>query len=141
MKNMRKEEAMAKTVCKILGVVSILIGVIGLFAHDLLGMHMTLAHNLFHLLTGGLALYYGFTGTNEAAHIFSWIIGAIYLLVGVLGFITPGLIERILRVNSSVMSVSLMPENIVHLLIGAIFLIAGVLSEPQPVAPTAAKPG
>lgn len=130
---------MAKTTCKILGIVTILAGIIGFFTHGLMGMHMTWAQNIFYLLTGAIAVWYGFTGTSEAAHMYSRIIGTIYLLLGVFGFITPEIIEKILRIDTSAVSANLMTDNIVHLIIGAIFLIAGVLSETHTAAPTAAK--
>jgi hypothetical protein len=62
-----------------------------------------------------------------------------YLLVGVLGFIAPGVIERTLQIHTTTESVNLMPDNIVHLLVGAVFLIVGFLREPQTVTPTGSK--
>ena len=130
---------MAKTACKILGVILILVGIIGLFVHTLLGMHLTPAHNILHLVTGALALYFGFTGTSEATHMFCRVIGVIYLLVGILGFIAPGVVERMLQIHTMTESVNLIPDNIVHLLVGAIFSIVGFLRETHPVRPIAPK--
>ncbi|MCI0337754.1 MAG: DUF4383 domain-containing protein [Acidobacteria bacterium] len=130
---------MAKTACKILGVVLILVGIVGFFAHNLLGLHLTLVHNIIHLLSGAIALYFGFVGTSEAAHTFSRIIGVIYLLVGIVGFITPGVIEKIFQTQATTESLNLIPDNIVHLLVGALFLIVGFLREPQPAAPKESK--
>jgi uncharacterized membrane protein HdeD (DUF308 family) len=132
---------MAKNACKILGVILILAGIVGLFFHNLLGMHLTPAHNIFHLVTGALALYFGFARTSEAAHLFSRITGVIYLLVGILGFIAPGVFERMLQIHTTTESVNLVPDNIVHLLVGAIFSIFGFLREPHPVRPIEPKAG
>ena len=59
---------MAETVCKILGVVFLLVGVLG-FTHvlDPLGAHLNPAHNLVHILSGVIALYLGFAGSLSAA--------------------------------------------------------------------------
>jgi len=58
---------MAKTVCKILGVVFLLVGIAGFAAPHLLGAHLTPAHNLVHLASGAIALYLGFAGSMSAA--------------------------------------------------------------------------
>jgi uncharacterized protein DUF4383 len=126
---------MAKIACKILGGVLILVGVVGFFAHNLLGIHLTPFHNIIHLVTGAIALYFGFAGTSEAAHMFSRIIGVIYLLLGILGFIIPGMIERILQIHTTTESVNLIPDNIVHMLVGAVFTVVGFLRETHPITP------
>src|ERR1043166_10237205 len=77
---------MAKTVCKILGVVFLLVGVCGFAAPTLLGAHLTPAHNLVHIVSGVLALYFGFAGSAGAARGFCIIFGLVYLLLGVCGF-------------------------------------------------------
>jgi len=51
---------MAKTVCKILGVVLLLVGVVGFAAPGLLGAHLNMAHNVVHIVSGAIALYFGF---------------------------------------------------------------------------------
>src|ERR1043166_5312820 len=58
---------MAKTVCKILGVVFVIVGVAGFVAPTLLGAHLNPAHNAVHLVSGALALYLGFAGSAGAA--------------------------------------------------------------------------
>jgi len=50
---------MAKTVCKILGVVLLLVGVCGFVAPRLLGAHLFPAHNGVHIVSGIIALYFG----------------------------------------------------------------------------------
>ena len=54
---------MAKTICKILGVVFLLVGVAGFAAPTLLGAHLTPPHNVVHILSGVAALYFGFAGS------------------------------------------------------------------------------
>ena len=47
---------MAKTLCKILGVVLLIVGLSGFAAPNLLGMHLTPIHNIVHLVTAAIAL-------------------------------------------------------------------------------------
>ena len=54
---------MAKTVCKILGVVFLLVGLIGFVSPSLLGAHLNSAHNVVHMVSGAVALYFGFAGS------------------------------------------------------------------------------
>ena len=60
---------MAKTIATILGVVFILVGIVGFISHDFLGTHLTMAHNLVHIVSGALALYFGLAGSLSAAHL------------------------------------------------------------------------
>jgi hypothetical protein len=76
---------MAKTVCKILGVVFLLVGICGFFAPSLLGAHLTPQHNAVHIISGVIALYFGFAGSLSGAKAFSLVFGVLYLALGVLG--------------------------------------------------------
>src|SRR4051812_12102650 len=78
---------MAKTVCKILGVVFVIVGVAGFVAPGLLGAHLSPVHNLVHLVSGAIALYFGFAGSFSGARAFCLIFGAVYLLLGIVGFV------------------------------------------------------
>jgi Domain of unknown function (DUF4383) len=127
---------MTKTLCKILGVVLAVVGIAGFLKHDLLGLHLTAIHNIVHLLTAAIALYFGFYGSDAAARTFCQVIGAIYLLLGLVGFIAPNAMASIIRVHTATGSASLTPDNVVHLLVGGVFLIVGFLRRraPQPAA-------
>ena len=57
---------MAKTVCKLLGIVFVIVGVAGFVAPHLLGAHLVPVHNLIHLVSGAIALYFGFAGNGFA---------------------------------------------------------------------------
>ncbi len=76
---------MAKTVCKILGVVFLLVGLVGFVSPTLLDAHLTPAHNAVHIVSGAIALYFGFAGTLSAAKTFSLVFGVVYLALGILG--------------------------------------------------------
>lgn len=125
---------MAKTLCKILGVVLVLVGIAGFVKHDLLGLHLTPIHNIVHLLTAAIALYFGFLGSDAAARTFCQVFGAIYLLLGIGGFIRPEVIANVIQSHAATGSENLMRDNIVHLLLGAVFLIVGLLPAPKPAA-------
>jgi len=77
---------MAKTICKILGVVFLLVGVVGFASQHLLGAHLTPAHNVVHIVSGVIALYFGFAGSLSSAKAFCLIFGVVYLALGILGF-------------------------------------------------------
>src|SRR5262245_3006090 len=81
---------MAKAVCKVLGVVFLILGLLGFISPRLLGMHLSGAHDIIHLISAALALYFGFIASPSAARAFSLIFGDVYLLLGALGFIAPG---------------------------------------------------
>src|SRR2546421_2598071 len=73
---------MAKTVCKILGVVFVIVGVAGFAAPTLLGAHLNPAHNLVHIVSGALALYFGFAGSAGAARGVFILFRLVFLLLG-----------------------------------------------------------
>ena len=116
---------MARTLCRVAGVVLLLIGLVGFAAPGLLGMHLTPIHNVVHLLTAAMALYFGFAGSAAAARSFCIAFGAIYLLLGVLGLAAPDAVAAIIG-HGPVSGGELMPDHIVHRLLGAVFLGVGL---------------
>lgn len=125
---------MAKTLCKVVGVVLLIVGLAGFAMPNLLGMHLTAIHNVVHLLTAAIALYLGFAGSPAAARTFCVAFGAIYLLLGVLGFVAPGLVSAVIG-HPPVGAGELTPDNAVHVLLGAAFLFVG-LTTPRPALAT-----
>jgi uncharacterized membrane protein HdeD (DUF308 family) len=118
---------MAKAICKVLGVVFLVVGLLGFMFPNLLGMHLSGAHNIIHLISAALALYFGFAASPSAARTFSLIFGAVYLLLGALGFIAPGLLIELLQAHRAPGGLrSLAADNLVHILLGAVFIIAGL---------------
>ena len=116
---------MAKTLSTILGIGLILVGIAGFLAPGLLGMHLTLGHNLVHLISGALALYFGLSGTLGAARTFCLVFGAVYLLLGLAGIVAGDGEARLLTVIPGELMFG-MPDHIVHVLLGALFLIGGL---------------
>jgi hypothetical protein len=118
---------MSKTLCKILGVALLLVGLAGFAAPTLLGMHLTTIHNVVHLLTGLIAAYLGFAGSPAAARTFCLVFGAVYLLLGIAGFVAPGLVSQLLG-HPPVSARELTPDNAVHVLLGAVLLVAALMA-------------
>src|SRR5437868_14344083 len=81
---------MTKQIASILGGFLVIAGLIGFAAPGFMGMHLSIAHNLIHLLSGALALYFGLGGSLSAARAFCTIFGLVYGLLGLLGFILAG---------------------------------------------------
>jgi hypothetical protein len=128
---------MAKRICTILGAVLLLVGVVGFVNHDLMGTHLSTTHNLVHIISGALALYLGLKGTLGAARTFCLVFGAVYLLLGVAGFLfggqgTPGVPgpadSRLLKVLPNVLELGTV-DHVIHILLGILFLIGGLLTK------------
>ena len=117
---------MAKTVCKILGVVLLLVGLAGFAAPRLLGAHLTLPHNGVHIVSGAIALYFGFAGTLDSAKIFSLVFGVVYLALGVLGLALGTGGERMWEVGPLMLG---QVDHGIHVLLGIIFLAGGLFTK------------
>ena len=116
---------MAKTVCKILGVVFLLVGVIGFVSPTLLNAHLTPAHNAVHIVSGVIALYFGFAGTLSAAKIFSLVFGVVYLALGILGMGLGTGEDRMWMVGPLHLGQA---DHGIHILLGVIFLAGGLFT-------------
>ena len=118
---------MAKTIATILGAAFILVGLLGFAAPSVLGMHLSTAHNIIHLLSGAVSLYIGLAGSISAARMFCFIFGAVYLLLGVVGFLVGDGADRMLTLIPNSLMFGTM-DHIVHILLGAIYLIGGLMT-------------
>jgi hypothetical protein len=118
---------MARTVCKVFGVAFLLAGLAGFPMPHLLGFHFTTIHNVVHLATAVLALYLGFAGSAGAVRTFCIVFGVVYLGLGVLGFVAPGVVAAILG-HPVTSAGELTPDNLFHAAVGVVFLVAGLMS-------------
>ena len=127
---------MAKTVCTLVGVVFILVGIAGFVKGDLLGAHLSTAHNIVHLVSGALALYLGTKGTLASAKMFALVFGIVYLALGAVGFLAghhgntegvpgPSPDDRLLSLLPGTLELGQM-DHIIHIAIGALFIIAAL---------------
>lgn len=115
---------MAKTVAKIMGVVLLLVGILGFTrVLDPLGANIGpghTAHNMVHLVSGVIALYFGFAGTLGGAKTFCTVFGLVYLLLGIAGLgmgdlnIGPLMLGKV--------------DHGIHLIVGALFLAGGLIT-------------
>ena len=130
---------MAKTICKLLGVVFLLVGIIGFVKPDLMGPHLSMAHNLVHILSGIIALYFGFAGSLSGARGFALAFGAVYLLLGIVGFImgAPGTSTianmtmedgRLWKVIPGTLELGT-ADHAVHILLGIVFLAGALMTK------------
>lgn len=136
-----KRKIMAKTICKLLGVVFLIVGICGFVKPGFLGTHLSLVHNLVHILSGILALYLGFAGSLSGAKSFCLVFGIVYLILGVLGFVLGaegaptiagmadmGKDPNLWKVLPGNLELGRM-DHIVHVLLGIVFLVGGLLTK------------
>jgi len=126
---------MAKTIATILGIVFILVGLVGFAAPNLMGAHLSTVHNVIHLVSGAAALYLGLAGSLSAAKMFCLAFGAVYLLLGLAGFVMGGGHDRMLALIPGTLEFGTM-DHIIHVLMGGIFLIGGLLTKTETAAST-----
>ncbi|HYI09489.1 MAG TPA: DUF4383 domain-containing protein [Thermoanaerobaculia bacterium] len=127
---------MANRIATILGIGFLLVGVVGFVAPGVLGMHLSAAHNVVHLVTGAVSLWLGLKGTVSAAKTFCVVFGLVYLLLGVAGFVAgadgdPGVPgphdARLLKIIPGTLEFGTMDHG-VHIFLGAIYLIGGLMT-------------
>ncbi len=107
----------ARIYAQIIGVVLLLVGVVGLVLGDQVWLgilNIDIVEDIVHLLTGGLLAYVGFGRTDSAVtRTVVGVLGIVYLVVGVLGFVVPmmfGLIPNGYTVF----------DNLLHLALGVL---------------------
>jgi hypothetical protein len=126
---------MTRKLCQILGAVLLIVGVIGFAKPDLLGMHLTPVHNVVHIASGALALYFGNVAPQNA-RAFCAIFGTVYLLLGVAGMVAPDLVASLLGHGPVGDARMLMPDNLVHILVGGLFVLAALATARVGALPT-----
>ncbi len=117
---------MAKTVCKILGVVFLLVGVCGFAAPTLLGAHLTPPHNVVHIVSGVIALYFGFAGSLSGAKAFALVFGVVYLALGILGMALGVAPDHSWMVGPLHLG---QVDHGIHILLGVVFLAGGLFTK------------
>lgn len=120
---------MANRVATILGVVFLLVGILGFVMPGLLGAHLSPAHNIIHLVSGAISLWLGLKGTPAAARKFCIVFGAVYLLLGIAGFVFGTGPDRMLAVIPGQLELGTM-DHIIHVVFGVVYLAGGFLTAP-----------
>lgn len=124
---------MTKTLAQVFGVVLLLLGVGGLLMGEghLFGLlNIDITEDIVHLLSGGLLAYLGFMQRDEGlTRNAVGVLGIVYLLVGLLGFVTPNLFGMVPNGYT-------VADNLVHLVIGGLFVYSAYVAKPGPVVRT-----
>ncbi len=113
-----------------IGIALLVIGFAGVLMPQLFGMHLSMLHNLIHLMTGVFAVWFGASRPSRAFN-FTLVMGTVYSLVGITGFIfgvpgypTTGNLEadqNLVRIVPDFLELGSI-DHIVHILIGAFML-------------------
>jgi hypothetical protein len=129
--NGRSIKTPVQKVCLGIGVVFIVIGLAGILMPGLMGMHLSLTHDLIHLVSGALALWVGNSNLPSRAYTFCIVFGSVYGLLGLAGFIigTPGYPgvghmeadQNLLRIIPNVFEVGTI-DHIFHIMLSAVLL-------------------
>ena len=127
---------MANKICTILGVIFLLVGILGFVMPDLLGAHLSLAHNIIHIVSGLLALYIGLKGSAGAAKTFCLVFGLVYLLLGIAGFVAGQGADYMLTILPDQLMLGKI-DHAIHLLLGILFLAGGLMTSPASARATA----
>ena len=128
---------MAKTIATLVGAVLVLVGIVGFvvgkpadpMTPNFIGTHLTFSHNIVHVLTGAISLYFGLAGTLAAARMFDIVFGIVYGLLGVCGFLLGSGNDRMWEALSSLGLHLGTMDHIVHILLGVLYLIGGLMTK------------
>lgn len=110
---------MAKTIMYVAGVVFIVLGLLGFVNDPILGIfEVDALHNIVHLASGILALIFASQGESQA-RMFALVLGVVYALVTILGFMTgEGKILGLISTNGA--------DQWLHLVLTVVFLVVGL---------------
>lgn len=129
---------MAKSIATLIGVAFLLVGIVGFVAPGVGGFHLSFAHNLIHLVSGALALYFGLAGSLAAARTFDIVFGVVYGLLGVCGFLLgkpgtpdmPGMAadDHLFKVLPGTLELGT-SDHLFHIVLGIVFIAAGLMTK------------
>jgi hypothetical protein len=105
---------MVKLYARMTGLILLVIGVMGFLTDDLLGLiQFDAVHNMIHFLIAAIAMYVGF-GTDDTGlpHLFAEVVGCVFVLLGLAGFINPVLFGLLGPFHLEPF------ENLLHLMLG-----------------------
>jgi hypothetical protein len=130
---------MTKTILDIMGTLFVVIGIAGFVSPGLGGTHLMPAHNVIHLASGALALWFGLKASLNAARKFSWGFAAFYGLLGIAGMAfgqmgtssmhSMGADSKLLTVIPGVLEMG-RNDHILHIVLALVFVVAAVMARP-----------
>ena len=116
-----------------LGIFFVLLALIGVVMPGFMGMHLSMMHNLIHLVTGALALWAGSSDDSRKAYNCAVGLGTVYGLLGIAGFVIgapgyPGVgnmaaDQNLLRLIPNVLEIGT-ADHSANLLVSAFFLFS-----------------
>jgi Domain of unknown function (DUF4383) len=128
---------MAKTIATLVGAVLLLIGIVGFIVGkpadpmtpNFIGTHLTFSHNIVHILTGAISLYFGLSASLAAARTFDILFGIVYGLLGVCGFLLGSGSDRMFEALAGLGLHLGTMDHVVHILLGVLYLIGGLMTK------------
>jgi uncharacterized membrane protein HdeD (DUF308 family) len=124
------EKTATQRACITLGSILIMMGLAGVLIPGLMRMHLSMLHNLVHILSGVFAISFGLS-TSRKAFNYCLIAGAFYGLLGIFGFLvgSPGY-PTVGNLEADQNLVNIIPnflefgtmDHILHFLIGGFLL-------------------
>ena len=129
------EQNYNKLVAWILGVVLVLVGILGfVLTSPLLGIfEVSSTHNIVHLLTGAILIAGAAIDGGRNARLVNMVLGAVYLLVAVVGFAAPDLTNTLLTQPAGT---ALTTDNVLHVLLGVVLLGVAFIMRETPATTT-----
>ncbi len=117
------------------GALLVVVGLLGFIAPGFMGMHLSALHNVMLLLSGALAIYFGLKATQAAARTFCIVFGALYGVLGLVGFVSGGQNYTFTIIPGALVLETM--DHLVHLILGAVFLSVGWVQKPATATPPA----
>ncbi len=125
---------MAKKIAFVLGIVFVLVGALGFVPNPIVGdmgiFETDMLHNLVHILFGVILIV---AAKKGAAMLWLKVIGVVYLLLAILGFVMAsegGMLLGLVHTNAA--------DHWLHLVLGVVLVVAGFMGKshsPMPVSP------
>lgn len=130
-----------KTASIIIGITFIAVGLLGFIPNPIVGndhnaiFHADAVHNMVHIVSGVLFLIVAFAAP-ERAGLFLKVFGVVYLLLGIIGFLTIGSegmtdLLGFLPINGA--------DNYLHIGLGIVIFLAGLLPDNRITTSTTAS--
>ncbi len=129
---------MSKILLTVMGIAFLAVGLSGYMFPGMMGMHLSPAHNIIHLVSGLAALYFGMFGSFKGARIFAFVFGLAYGMLGVLGLLADPGVSVVVQPNYEEHLMVLSPnvlefgvhDSIAHVVLGIIFVAISLIPIP-----------
>jgi len=113
----------------------VVVGLLGFIAPGFMGMHLSALHIVMLLLSGVVAIYFGLMATRAAARSFCIVFGALYGVLGLVGFVSGGQNYTFTIIPGTLVLGTM--DHLVHLILGVVFLSVGWVQKPATATPPA----